>query len=295
MKSTFALLLSVSFLLPPLPTQSQILRNIARRVQEKVAEQLEEKISERIAEEVTKATMRQFDNFLDSALHSEYESQRDSGNFTGTFEEFVLKSNLYDSLPPSYAFDYQLDITLVGYNGDTNEVVMLLSQDQPIMGYLQKDPSNDQQGLMVTDGNNLWVAGYNLQDKEVYVMSLRWAKALQNNVPVVDDTKITKTGKTKRILGYKTSEWLIEDSTTITRAFIAEDFPVTWENIYEAFSREIMPVSRRDKMPKGIVFESVTRSKETDEVSSYTTTAVRKKAYVVHNEEYSPVTTLERD
>gem|GEM_PF-4477027 len=95
MKSLFALLLSVFFLLPPAPTQSQILRNIARRVQEKVAKQLEEKISERIAEEITKATMRQFDSFLDSTLQSEYESQRDSGNFTGTFEEFVLQSNLY--------------------------------------------------------------------------------------------------------------------------------------------------------------------------------------------------------
>jgi|GEM_PF-7065723 len=62
----------------------------------------------------------------------------------------------------------------------------------------------------------------------------------------------------------------------------------------EAFSQEIMPITHRDKMPQGILLESVTRSKDSEELSSYTTTAVRKERFIVDNTEFSPVTKMER-
>ncbi len=268
--------------------QSQILDRIINRAERKITDRIEDRVSELIADEISRIAMKKIDHYFDELMKERYEKDKASGKTTsGSFANYMSAMDKSSSLPPTYTFDVTLDVKTKSYGKDIQEMQMMFSKGKSIMGFFQNEDNDNT--MMVLDYENDIIATYDMKRKTVYAISSSLPTALAKRT--IDETTpaditVKKTGKGKNILGYSTEKWEIEDKTTVTTAHVAKDFPVSWEGLYDNFTKKILPTARREKMPSGMVLYSVTKTKKKRKKSTFEVTNIDMTPFIINNQEY---------
>lgn len=286
MKILFSiLLLSISTTM----VSAQIFNRVLNRTKDKIGQKIEDKVVERISEEIAQAATKPIDDAVDSMLKERYEQDSIAGNTDVDYGEFLNAFLTPVELPPSYNFDLTLDAEVTDYDGEKQDIEMLLTSTGAAIGIVQTE--DGKRMTMVFDMENEIMAIYNDgEDKTVQALPSMMSLATQMAAKEVEDSAyemtIEKTGKTKKIEGYECDEWKIDDEDTVTKAYVASDFPVKWEDAYKPFLRQMLPTTQRDKMPSGMTLKSETKTKKKNKKSKFEVKKVITDTKVIDNSEY---------
>ncbi|MFT4535253.1 MAG: hypothetical protein ACJA1A_000525 [Saprospiraceae bacterium] len=273
---------------------SQILGKIFERATDKIADQISDEINDAIYREIEKATVKAVDDATDEMLRERYESdsingRTSSADYNGFLKAFMIPVDL----PANYTFDMVLLADTKDYDGEESKIEFMLTKDGSLIGI--RHLSEDNPGLIIIDLTNDVIATYTEEDgkKQVTAMPnmMTFGGAyIKANVKEEDmESTMERTGKTKKIEGYKCEEWRIEDEKTITKAYIAIEFPISWKESHSKFLSYMMPTTQKDKMPNGMALKSESKTKKKNKKSSFVVTKVIDTPTVFDNSEYEQI------
>lgn len=266
-------------------SSAQIFGRILDRAADKVSNKIEDKIVEKISDEITKAAFRPVDKAIDEMFRQQYEQDSIHGEASKTNYSAYLNKILQPvDLPASYTFDVQIYAETKDYDGDKNDMTILMSSTENYLAVITKDGDNE--SMVVLDAGADIMAMYDLKDKKVSA----FPSMLNLAANTVSDYEITveKTGKTKKVAGYKCEEFLIEDETTFTTAYVSEDFPASWAKAFAKMFQKVSPTTR-NQMLDGMALQSESKTKKKNKKSSFDTKKVERQNYVVLNSDYKKV------
>lgn len=284
-----------------LQSEGQIFDRIINRTQDKLSREISNRIVEAISDEIARAAMKPIDKAVDDMLEERYKQDSiDGKNRTQNYNEFLALYTVPVDLPEGYEFDLTLKCETKDYNGDKNDMDLMLKEDGSIIGVVQYD--DDKETMMIFDMTNDIMAIYS-EDKEgkkVMAMPSMLSLARTMNTTENDDkekykTTIRKTGKTKKILGYNTEQWEIDDETNVTKAYIASKFPISWRDSFSQFLKEMLPTTRRDEMPEGMVLKSETKTKKKSKKSTFEVKKIIEEPFKIDNSQYNQSTYTSND
>jgi len=292
MKSTFSILLVLCLAINI--SSAQIFDRVLDKAANRLSDKIEDKIAEAIYKEIEKKAMRSIDNAMDNILKERYEQDSingktgsaDYGSFLNTFLTPV-------DLPASYNFDMVLEAKTKDYDGKKNKMEMMLTEDGSLMG--MKTFENDQEAMIVFDMNNDVMATFTTKDGKKQVVAIANVLSLggamiKANIDEEDmEMTFEKTGKTKKVVGYNCEEWKMEDEKTVTKAFIAEDFPISWKESHNSFLKNMMPAISRDNMPNGMALKSETKTKKKSKKTTFEVTKVIESGMKIDVTKYEKV------
>ena len=209
------------------------------------------------------------------------------------YNDFLTAFAVPVELPAEYKFDMTLKSETKDYDGDKNKMDLMITKDGSAIGIIQYEDGKE--NMMVFDMTNNIMAIYteDKDGKKVMAMPsmLSLAGAMVKNEEDNGEDKyevtIKKTGKTKKILGYNTEQWEIDDETTVSKAYIANDFPISWEESFSQFLKEMMPVTRRETMPEGMVLKSETKTKKKSKKSTFDVNEIIEDPAKIDNSQYT--------
>lgn len=186
-------------------SQAQIFGRIMDRAKDKVSQRIEDKVVERISEEIARAAMKPIDKAIDDMLKERYEQDSINGKTDVDYGAFAKAFLQPVDLPDSYTFDITLECETKDYDGDKSKMEMLMTKDGTAIGFVQIE--EDKRTLMIFDTKNDLMAVYNEEEKKVQgmpsMLSLAGAMATTNKEEDAYEMTMEKTGKTKKIAGYK--------------------------------------------------------------------------------------------
>lgn len=272
--------------------QGQIFDRIINRTQDKLSREISNRIVERISDEITRAAMKPVDKAIDDMLKERYKQDSISGKTRSrNYDDFIATFSVPVELPADYSFDVTLKTETKDYDGNKNKADLMLTKDGSSIGIVQYEDKKE--SIMVFDMTNNIMAIYTEDDdgKKVMAMPSMLSLAATMTQPQNDDEEpyevtIKKTGKTKKILGYETEQWEIDDETTVTKAYLANDFPISWRESFGQFLKEMMPVSRRENMPEGMVLKSETKTKKKSKKSTFDVKEIIDTPTKIDNSQY---------
>ena len=273
---------------------SQILGNIFDKATDRIADKISDKISEAIYDEIEKRTVKAVDEAMDDMLKERYEQDSISGKTSsGSYSDFLSKFMTPVDLPASYTFDMVLLADTRDYDGEKNTIEFMVTKDGSLIGINQIEEGNNTK--IIFDMKNNIMATYTIEDGEKKVVAMPnmlnlGGAFIKANVDEEDmKTTMKKTGKTKKIEGYKCNEWLIEDEKTKTKAYIAEEFPISWKESHGQFLKHILPTTNKDEMPEGMALKSESKTKKKNKKSSFVVTKIIDEPTIINNSEYEKV------
>ena len=271
---------------------AQIFGRIMDRAKDKIVDKVEDKVVERISEEIARAAMKPIDKALDDMLRERFEQDSINGKTDRNYGDFVTAFMQPIDLPATYTFDMVLEAETKDYDGDKNKMDMMLTKDGSAIGIVQNE--DGKKSMMVFDLKNDIMAIYSEEngEKKVYAMtsllSLTGAAMLTaDNEEDEFEIIVEKTGKTKKIAGYQTDEWKIEDTETKSKVYVATDFPISWKESYGPFLKQVLPTTRRDQMPQGMVLKSESKTKKKNKKSKFEVKKVIDAPTSITNSEYN--------
>lgn len=278
-------------------SQAQIFGRIMDRAKDKVSQRIEDKVVERISEEIARAAMKPIDKAIDDMLKERYEQDSINGKTDVDYGAFAKAFLQPVDLPDSYTFDITLECETKDYDGDKSKMEMLMTKDGTAIGFVQIE--EDKRTLMIFDTKNDLMAVYNEEEKKVQgmpsMLSLAGAMATTNKEEDAYEMTMEKTGKTKKIAGYKCDEWKIDDEETTTTAYVAEDFPVSWKKAFGPYLKQMLPTTQRDQMPEGMTLKSESKTKAKNKKSKFEVKKVIESPYTINNKEYKQETYATED
>jgi hypothetical protein len=237
--------------------------------------------------------MKPIDKAIDDMLKERYTQDSINGKTQSrNYDEFLAAFSVPVDLPSEYKFDMTLKSETKDYDGDKNKMDLMLTKDGTAIGIVQYEDGKE--NMMVFDMTNHIMAIYtdDKDGKKVMAMPsmLSMAAVMSKTEPEDEEDKyeatIKKTGKTKKILGYNTDEWEIDDETTVSEVYIAEDFPISWRESFSQFLQQMMPVSRREAMPDGMVLKSETKTKKKSKKSTFEVKEIIEDPAKIDNSQY---------
>lgn len=269
-------------------SEAQIFGRIADRAKDKISQKVEDKVVERISDEIAKAAMKPIDRAIDDMLKEKYEQDSINGRTDADYGEFLNAFLKPVDLPKDYTFDMTLIAETKDYDGDKAEMEMMLTKDGSAIGIVQLQEK--QRSMIVFDVKNDIMAIYTEEDeKKVQALpSMLSLAGKMSNVEVKEEDKVTieRTGKIKKILEYECDEYLIEDIETITKAYVASDFPITWQESYGPFLRQMLPTTRRESMPEGMLLKSEAKTKKKGKKSKFEVKKIIDTPTTIDNSQY---------
>lgn len=278
-------------------SQAQIFGRIMDRAKDKVSQRIEDKVVERISEEIARAAMKPIDKAIDDMLKERYEQDSINGKTDVDYGAFAKAFLQPVNLPDSYTFDITLECETKDYDGDKSKMEMLMTKDGTAIGFVQIE--EDKRTLMIFDTKNDLMAVYNEEEKKVQgmpsMLSLAGAMASTNKEEDAYEMTLEKTGKTKKIAGYKCDEWKIDDEETTTTAYVAEDFPVSWKIAFGPYLKQMLPTTQRDQMPEGMTLKSESKTKAKNKKSKFEVKKVIESPYTINNKDYKQETYATED
>lgn len=278
-------------------SQAQILGRIMDRAKDKISNELEDMVVERISDEIARAAMKPIDNAIEDMLKERHQQDSINGKTDVDYGAFAKMFLQPVDLPETYVFDMILECETKSYDGEKSMMEMLLTTDGSAIGFVQL--VEGKRTTMVFDTENNIMAVYNEEEKKVQgmpsMLSLAGAMVATHNDE--DDYEITieKTGKTKKIVGYQSEEWEIDDEETTTKAYVAEDFPISWKESFGPFLMQMLPTTQRDKMPDGMTMKSESKTKAKNKKSKFEVKKVIESPMTINNKEYKQETYSSED
>lgn len=286
--------LMILFILLSIQTDAQIFNRILDRTQDKLSREISNRIVERISDELTRAAMKPVDQAIDDMLKERYTQDSINGKTNSrNYNDFLTAFSVPVDLPAEYTFDMTLKSETKDYDGKKQVMDVMLTKDGSAIGIVQYE--KDKESMMVFDMTNNIMAIYS-QDKDgkkvmamPSMLSLAGSmyKSQNNEEEDIYEVTFKKTGKTKKILGYATEEWEVDDETTVSKINIANDFPISWRDSFSQFLKEMMPVTRRENMPDGMVLKSITKTKKKSKKTTFDVTEIIENPPKIVNSDYT--------
>ena len=274
----------------------QIFNRILDRTQDKISREISNRIVEAISDEITRAAMKPIDRAVDDMMRERYRQDSIEGRTThANYNDFIKAFTIQVDLPEQFDFDLTLKAETKDYDGEKAEMDMLLRKDGALLGIVQYE--NDSKNTIVFDLENNIMAVYNDGKEGKQVTAVPSMLNMTNGMtytPKDDEEEkyevtMKKTGKTKKVLGYKCDEWEIDDEATTTKCLIANDFPVSWKASFGQFLKEMMPTTQREEMPEGMVLKSETKTKKKNKKSSFEAKKVIEEPFSIINTDYEQI------
>lgn len=259
------------------------LNKVVDRTADKLANQLEDALVEKISEEIAMRAFRPIQTALDSAWKTDYNRKYPDGEVS--YDDYISKMLSPVDLPPSYTFDLTIEGETREYDGEKNDIVFLMSKTEPILGVRTVD-GKEESTIVMDSGNNV-MAIYTTKNGKTKIQGLPSMMGLASAMAKEEASKMTveRKGGSKKIAGYKCTEYYIEDETTTSKAWIAEDFPASWADAFDDLFKQMSPNTRKH-MVKGMMLRSETKTKKKKKKSSYDTKKVTEAKVVLDNSSY---------
>lgn len=288
------LFLILIFSFVTLHLNGQIFDRILDRTQDKLSREISNRIVEKISDEIARAAMKPIDKALDDMLKDRYEQDSIAGEKRArNYNDFLAAFSVPVDLPEKYTFDMVLKAETRDYDGAKSMMDLMLTKDGSAIGIVQYKEDEETQNTMVFDMTNDIMAIYSDDNEGKKVMAMPSMLSLagtiaKNDTPDEDAYKVTirKTGKTKKILGYQCEEWETDEEATVTKSYIAEDFPISWQDSFSKFLKEMMPSTRREEMPNGMILKSETKTKKKNKKTSFEVKKIIDTPFSIINSEY---------
>lgn len=272
--------------------QAQIFGRIVDRAKDKLSQKIEDKVVERISEEIARAAMKPVDDAIDDMLRERHQQDSINGKTDVDYGVFAKAFLQPVDLPDSYTFDITMECETKDYDGDKSKMEMLLTKDGSAIGFVQL--VEGKRTTMVFDTDNDLMAVYNEEEKKVQgmpsMLSLAATMAVAHEEEDAYEMTFEKTGKTKKIEGYESEEWEIDDEETTTKAYVAEDFPISWKESFGPFLKQMLPTTQKDKMPKGMTLKSESKTKVKNKKSKFEVKKVIETPMTINNKDYKQET-----
>jgi len=299
MKSILFLLLAMSF---ALPVESQILGRATQRAVRQFERRIEEKLIGAIADEIARQAFRPVEEAIDSILREKYQDsinreEVDWELMAESYAAFLNGLNEAANLPEQYEFDIRMDIEAVDYDGKKSKSIMFFSESSSIIGIENELSSDKEKQLVVIDIKEdlivLYTTDKNGTKTAQAVPSM--IKLLSKMAPQNDtqsdegEWKITKTGKTRTIAGYKTTQYKGDTEEEFIEFYASENFPITWQSSFGPYLEQFAPqaFTNRNEDIAGMVMQSTNIKKsDSSKKSSWETTFVEKKQVIIKNSDY---------
>lgn len=247
------LIISVACIITIPTTNAQLFKKLVDRTTDKIAQRAEDKIVEGVSNELANRAMRPIDKAFDDIFRASYEKEYgeewDDSEYEGDPEArsaamTALMRSMYGNvdLPPSYEFDYEIDIEVTDEGSKKpTQTTLLLAKNQAIMGAVQQEDGKSMK--MVYDFDKDQVAIFNDDDNTVMAMSgvmtmaMTMAKS-QSTSEDWADIEIKKTGKSKTVAGYKCDEYEMKSKDGEGKYCISTNLPIDWSNTWGKMSRQ---------------------------------------------------------
>ncbi|NBB88690.1 MAG: DUF4412 domain-containing protein [Bacteroidetes bacterium] len=256
--------LAFLFLLPQ--SEAQILNRLKRKAERAAEKRVEEEFDKALAEKVDE----EFEK--DS-------TRRDGGDFGGYDRtesaladaiagEYMDKFDMSDvELPETYTFDLKIEYEIKSEGEDPIYMAFIIPPDnEKYMGFTGASDQEDFQYMIWDLERNVFVM-YQENEGEKSLMKLpnfaSIAEADQEKQLEASEMEIRKTGETKTILGYTCEKYIIEDDKNYGEAWIADDFPYSYERFSALVSTQMKtPGYSELSEEKGYALEMLTREKK---------------------------------
>ena len=300
-------LLLLTFFASSSVIEAQILNRIIRETKREVGNKVEDMVVEKTTEAIVKRAMRpieeSFDKILEEAFKEDSTKRADNPGYRdtssidySTFSEYLSSLNNIAELPDTYSFNLSMDIE-VDDGEDKNAYTWHFSEGGKHFA-LEQLNNNDRKTIVLMDFerevNVLYTEEEN-GDKTAQaipsMMKLAAAFTKQSDESDLNqELTVQKTGNSKRILGYSCDEYKAENKENAFTYYAAHNFPVTWDQAYGSIIQQFAPQNAREEYNKieGMVLESITKSKEKDEIiTTMTTKRVDQSNWTIQNSDYS--------
>lgn len=278
----------------PLTSNAQILGRVLDKAADRISDRISDKIEEAIAREIEKKVMKKLDKASDDMLKERYQRDSIDGTATGSYNDFLKAFLTPVDLPESYTFDMVLHADTKDYDGEKNKIEFMVTKDGSLLGIKSYQEGED--ATILFDMKNDIMVTYKIENGEKQVIAMPNMLSIggafvKTNIDEEDmESTIEKTGKTKKIAGYKCNEWKVTDKETITKAYIAEEFPISWKDSHSQFLSHIMPTTKREDIPEGMALKSETKTRKKGKKSSFVVTKVDESPFTINNGDYKQVT-----
>ena len=264
---------------------AQIFGRIVDRAADKISNRIEDKIVEKISDEITKAAFKPVDKAIDDMFREQYEQDSTGGQVAKVdYGEYLNKMLQPVDLPEEYAFDVQIYAETKDYDGDKNEMTILMSSTKDHIGIITEDDGKE--SMIVFDVETDVMAVYDLQENKVSAFASMMGLAAK--AASEQEVTVEKTGKSKKIAGYECEEYLIEDETTTTKAYVSEDFPASWAKAFAKMFQKVSPTSR-NQLLDGMALKSESKTKKKNKKTTFEAKKVTREVYTVKNADYEKV------
>ncbi len=267
---------------------AQLPGRVFGKVINKIADKIEDKIVEKISDEVAKAAYRPVDAAIDDMFRERF--KQDSLENRGQpvdYRDFMTKMLQPVDLPNQYVFDIQIFVETKDYDKDKNKMTILMSKSNSIIGIKTND--DGKKSTVVFDSKSDIMAIYTVDNngnKQVSAFPSMIKAAANHIVNTEINYKIEATGKTKKIANYQCEEWKIEDDITVTKAYIAKDFPASWAKSFSEMFKNVSP-STKNNLVDGMVLKSESNTKKKS--STYEAKKVIEEKFIINNNDYKNV------
>ncbi len=262
--SSIAFILCILFFLPE--GEAQILNRLKRKVERAAEKKVEE----------------EFDKALAKKVDEEFEkdsTQRDGGEYGGYDRtesaladaiagKYMENFDMSDvELPESYEFELTIAYEIQTEDEDpVNMSFVIAPEGEKYMGFTGIEQGQEFQYMVWDLERNVFVM-YQEQDGKKSLMKLpnfaSIAEADQEKQMEASEMEIRKTGETKTILGYTCEKYIIEDDKTYGEAWIAADFPYSYERFSALVSTQMKtPGYSELSEQQGYALEMLTREKK---------------------------------
>ena len=289
--------------LSPTNTDAQFLKDVARSAKNKLARKVKDKAVETLAEEIARRAFRPINDVMDDWVR---ENMKRDSSYAGLSDDslaIIMRDNYATilgsmnkaaDLPPSYSFDYVMDITVTD-GKEVNKMKMLLSKTAGVIGIEQMEGKDEQ--LMVMDVDKDIIVMYNKKKKTAQALPGMMSLGSAMTKSTIEDHEFTvnKKGGSKTIAGYNATDLEIKSEKYITNAWISTNAPFDWSESYGRLVERFSPRSfnqAQEELGKGMMLESTTKEfgKKKGKYKSeshWLTTNISEKGMTIDNKAYS--------
>ena len=284
--------------------QAQILGNILGEATRKINRKVEEKLVQVISDEIVRRAFKPIDRTMDSLMRQQFQDSLgqtekvDWDKWGEAYADYLKNMNTSVDLPETYEFNVVQKVEST-HNKEKTQITLYYSESEGVFG-IETEEKKEGKNIVVLDVKKDAAVMYTIDNKgqksgQVVANFFKMTSAFANSAAVSEaqdnDLKISATGKTKTIAGYKCQEYKGESSDENITLYLTQEFPVSKDKSMEAFFMKFAPEAYNKnnsyKALNGVMleYENISKTKKSD-TSQWITQSVKKEKFVLNNKDY---------
>lgn len=284
---------------------AQIFGGIMNEAKRKIERKVEDKIIQAVSDELAQRAFKPIDQAIDSMMRKKYQDSLGNGQpynnekTAEAYASFLSSLNAAVDLPEKYTFDVTQEVETIDYSKKRNYIKLHYSKNSGIIGMETTDEKQIKQ-LVVMDLTKDIMILYTTDKKgkktgQAIPSVMKLAGAMSNAVkPSIDSSaynmNLKKTGKSKKIAGYISSEYKGSSAEEEIVMYISDQFPIKWDKNFTRYTSQFAPDPFTENISTsdgGVMLEyENSRKDEKGEKSTWSTKKISEKTFSVITSEY---------